>query len=620
MEDPRALESQETGEGRNEAGDASRELEEATFEPEARVERGESIEQAEAIKAAFVDAVQVTVGEEIAALPLPDPARLATGDEISATPITLPGAERPATADGVSATPITLPDGIGPLAGEAGRLEGGRQGVEGLPIPIPYPQAGAGGEQVSATPITLPDEISPLDRQADRVAGGRQEVEGLPVPIPYPRQDSAGEEVSATPITLPDEIGPQGASGLEPGSEAPGQEGTLSGELGDQGDGQVDVLAPVSDQVPEVEEYWEPPEMYVYRGPDGSISFVDAQGNPIASPPFLKGVPDGDAGGSYSAWYYGTDPSEVFEVKEYIPPTSDVHAYLGQDGSVVLVDDKGNPIASPPAYFRDGEPGELYTKGPDGSKVPIQIFQPASEGVYAYTAQDGSIRLVDENGKDVQCPPWVYSAKGDGQDQLYTKGADGKAIEIPAYQSQVMGVYAYTAQDGSIRLVDKNGKDVPCPPWVYSAKGDGQDQLYTKGADGKAIEIPAYQSQVEVVYAYTAQDGSIRLVDENGKDVPCPPSFVEDPEKGGVFTKGPDGQKIEITAYQPSLAGVFAHIAPDGFVTLVDKDGALVYSPPSFYKDGTDGTVYGVGPKGEKVEIPPYKPVSAHFKQPSSGT
>lgn len=63
MEDSRSLEGQEELEARGECSDAAVELESATFEPEARVETVEGIEQAEAVQAVFEAVAASSKGE-----------------------------------------------------------------------------------------------------------------------------------------------------------------------------------------------------------------------------------------------------------------------------------------------------------------------------------------------------------------------------------------------------------------------------------------------------------------------------------------------------------------------------------------------------------------------------
>ena len=83
-----------------------------------------------------------------------------------------------------------------------------------------------------------------------------------------------------------------------------------------------------------------------------------------------------------------------------------------------------------------------------------------------------------------------------------------------------------------------------------------------------------------------------------------------------VYTPGPDGSKIEIPPYVPPMQGIYAHYGQDGTVTIVNSNGKPVSCPPYFAKSLSpeEQTVYAwiPGSAGEttKVEIPPYKPSS----------
>jgi hypothetical protein len=86
------------------------------------------------------------------------------GDEVSATPITLPGQEVPVGGDEVSATPITLP-----IDSDLGGIE------EAMVLPVPIPGEGApvGVDEVSVLPVPIPQPSVPvgadsgLDRAVD---------------------------------------------------------------------------------------------------------------------------------------------------------------------------------------------------------------------------------------------------------------------------------------------------------------------------------------------------------------------------------------------------------------------------------------------------------------------
>jgi hypothetical protein len=231
----------ETGESRSAELQA---LDNATFEPNAYIEQTGDFQQAEAIQTALTALVKPAVSAqeaEATPFPLPHPEegtivggqpkvrgdldQATTGSEKSeATPINLPGPQPASTASGsagveaddlpvpipspgeeVSATPITLPGKTG-TAVDSSKVPTGEE-VSATPITLPG-KAGTAvdsskvptGEQVSATPITLPDKPGAA-------------VDGSKIPT--------GEQVSATPITLPGKPG-AGKAVLEKG---PGRSG-----------------------------------------------------------------------------------------------------------------------------------------------------------------------------------------------------------------------------------------------------------------------------------------------------------------------------------------------------------------------------------------------------------
>jgi hypothetical protein len=251
----------------------TRALEDATFEPAACLEGMGDYQQAEAIQTSL-ESVMASLtteqipspGEEIGAkgtvkgtegtaeIPLP-------GEEVSATPITLPF---PRPEEEVSATPITLPTPI-PLPGEE---------VSATPIPLPRPEVvmpgrdshqegpfeTAGEEEDDGnniTPINLPgvqsvageeigakgtvkgtestaeiplpgtagEEITEKDGRQKRTEGAaeiplpgtagesgwKEQVGDIPTPIPHPAEDTGdGKQIKDIPTPLPrteDEIG-----------------------------------------------------------------------------------------------------------------------------------------------------------------------------------------------------------------------------------------------------------------------------------------------------------------------------------------------------------------------------------------------------------------------------
>jgi hypothetical protein len=194
-------------------------LEQATFEPEAVVELDKSHQDAEVVEAAFTETMQAAeapASEEVSATPITLPDELPDADKPELIPEndvspgaevmidTVPLPEKPAdrvaiidTNDGprsaseeISATPITLPG------------QGKEGGVEATPINLPNPQ-----DEVSATPITLPGQ------------GKEGGVGATPINLPNPVEDVSADLRSSEEASLDGKGGDQVAIGTWPTPE-----------------------------------------------------------------------------------------------------------------------------------------------------------------------------------------------------------------------------------------------------------------------------------------------------------------------------------------------------------------------------------------------------------------
>ncbi len=227
-----------------EVQEGAAQLEQATFEPEAAVELDNSHQEAEVVEAAFTEtmqAVETSNAKDAELIPENDNA---PGEEVMIDTFPLP--EKPSdrvaiidfndsprdavannlrtASDEVSATPITLP-GQAREGGQGGRPGGG---VEATPINLPNPQ-----DEISATPITLPGQAREIEQQMDSVSiidtndGPRIAPDGMDDVAIIDSNDgprrtvdnnlhAASEEISATPITLPGQER-EGGQGGRPG-------------------------------------------------------------------------------------------------------------------------------------------------------------------------------------------------------------------------------------------------------------------------------------------------------------------------------------------------------------------------------------------------------------------
>ena len=413
--------------------------------------------------------------------------------------------------------------------------------------------------------------------------------------------ESGGDEVENNPIPMPSP-----AAEGEAGEEDQGGS-ILIGEEGEELQ-EVDLT---TEATKEVEEYWEPPEMYAYEDSEGNIIFVDAEGNPINSPPQYKVDPNDY---SVQAWYQGGNKNE-FNVKKF-PGHSpdDIYAYHEPDGSITLVDGNGNMIPSPPQFKTNGN---IAVKVDEGKGIYFQVikdYNPPTDGIFAYTNPDGSIDIVDKEGNLVKSPPHFFQ---DGNDPaVYIKNDSGNPIKIPPLTLSQEDIYYYKEQDGSVTVVNKDGIPVKYPPHLLL---DGNNEPLIKTDNFEEIPIKEYVPPLGGIFAYTAQDGSVYVVDKDGNQVYSPPHVdIEHTPMGAKFHT-PDGSAsgVEIPPYQPSIKDMFIHLNQEGSIDIVDKNGKMIESPPkiTFAFDPTGKPIYMAMYAGMPVES---SIQLNHYKPPSS--
>ncbi len=583
--------------------------------------------------------------EEISATPIPLPGQPdKPGDEISATPIPLPG-QPDKSGEEVSATPIPLP----------GQPDKSGEEISATPIPLPG-QPDKSGEEISATPIPLPgqpdrpgEEISatpiPLPGQPDRPG---EEISATPIPLPG-QPDRPGEEISATPIPLPgqsreeqiiktddhmEELEPQEGKPVpaediehqdhwsEPGSEVvEGLEEELPEVIAEEAEEiqedeggsiligedeeeleQIDLSA---EAAKEVEEYWEPPEMYVHQNKDGSLDFVDAAGKPIKCPPHYSR----DAvTGEVQAWYYGAKTGEVFDVPPF--PGHDltgILAYTAPDGTVSFVDSGGNLIDSPPDFLRNKD-GSIFTMDADGKQYTFKTYEPPTKGVYIYYNQDGSYQIVDQEGDLINCPPTLV--RDSVTKEWLIKTSEDQFLKIPEYKPPTQDIYYYQGADGSTTIVDEDGTPIKCPPiWSsqYAKTGGSDTNMYIKGEDGEYLTIQEYVPPTEGVFICYHPDDSITLVNDKGETIKSPPKLTYDHIDGEYYLEGKDGSRIKPQKWWQRPIDMYVYVGQDGSVEIVNENGEIIENPMQYTED--NGKYIALG--GE--EIPLYKPPSSHW-------
>jgi hypothetical protein len=233
------------------------------------------------------------------------------------------------------------------------------------------------------------------------------------------------------------------------------------------------------------------------------------------------------------------------------------------------------------------------------------------------------------------------------------KTGEGREWEPPE-------IYAHKDQSGKIVIVDKNGKPIDSPPWVYEDGDSGKIKVWYPGMDksqafsiemyipdDEGVYVPgehtgeegtrsAYEWEPPEIYAYKDQDGKITFVDKNGKPVDSPPWAYEDGETGVIKAWYPGLSKSEafkVEMYIPGKDGVYiahehaeeetretekwqppemyAHLDQGGKVTLVDKNGKPVENPPWILKGKDPGEYlawYPGMPKEQAFKVKLYSP------------
>ena len=529
----------------------------------------------------------------------------------------------------VSATPINLPN---PVEGRVG----------GVP-------AAQSGSEVSATPINLPNPVEGRMEQGYEIGeervlaqfGDRENV-----------LENRNEEIEATPITLP------------------GQNDEIANLSAVEIDEQLLEDAEQTEEGEETEK-GETSDWYMHEDKDGNITIVDENGKPIDSPPVVYTF-----NGKKYITYPGTkpaidetgkiiNPKGLIELPYYQGSTQGLYLHEDQDGNMTVVDEQGNPVDSPPiVYTYQGKNYLIYPgmKSPVDEKgsvvnpqnlIEVPYFKGSLDDLYLHEDKDGKITVVDEQGNPVDSPPVVYTYQGKnyliypGMKSPINEQGDmvnpKDLFEAPYYQSSTDGLYLHEDKDGNITVVDKKGNPVKSPPIVVTHQG--KHYLTYPGSkspikpDG-SIDNPAllkeaiyYETSTDGMYVHEDQDGKMTVVDEAGKPVQSPPTIYEyegkyyltyPGDKSPVDEQGKmiDSEKlVEASYFKASMSDLYMHEDKDGTITVVDKNGKKVESPPIIYKyngeyyAGYPGSKPPVGPDGSPTGSTDMKKLS-YYKPP----
>lgn len=155
-------------------------------------------------------------------------------------------------------------------------------------------------------------------------------------------------------------------------------------------------------------------DMYLHDDGSGKLTVVDANGKPVDSPPILTS-PDGQ---TYGAYYPGDKPVSM---KMYKAPIKDMYVHVDGSGKSTVVDANGDPVDSPPKVFSDGQ-GNYGAQYPGDKPVSLKTYKTPIKDMYLHTDSSGKMTVVDANGKPVDSPPIIFSPDGQTYGAKYPGG------------------------------------------------------------------------------------------------------------------------------------------------------------------------------------------------------
>ena len=604
-------------------------VEDATHEPEARVEQTQDYEQAEAVEGAVTEAMDNA--EQAEAQPEPEPAE--GGEERTEETVQQ---EQPAKAEAeespeartessegdeeeppAECDPGDLPDG-------SGRLDQSEQEV--VEVEVQEPAPGDTPEVADEVEIEVAGEDGTVDRDEPAMVDGSElspasEGEGDQQRW---RGSHAHQRACGPPNrSTVDGRKPKGwlarkaiRNGRRQARGHPYRDPRCTAEC-DRGAGRDG-----TDPIPK-------------PSPEGQIARDDSGGGgKVAEMPEPGGNPPG--------------PNQVAEL-DTVETQAKRAAKLTRPGGEVAA----TPINLPrEADVIEGAQGEQVAHVDHWSEMPDPGEEPPPPNLEAEVYPETADRLSEE--AEIGATPWIRVAD-DGSElmqELETTLEAGVEGEIPQEgeteetapealaeegeaeedvpseaeeQKDAPDWYIHEDSEGNVTVVDENGKPVDSPPKIVYFKGKyyavypGGDD-FPVNEDGSVTdpqklaehEISAYKPSTEGMKVYSGKDGTT-VVDENGDPVESPPAVIQDPATGkyyfvtesdpgklSSFTKSGNfkdalaqGLIKEAPGYQPSTEGLKVYSGKDG-TTVVDENGKPVESPPAVIQDPATGKYYFV--------------------------
>ena len=153
--------------------------------------------------------------------------------------------------------------------------------------------------------------------------------------------------------------------------------------------------------------------MYVSIGPDGKPVVVDADGNPVDSPPLIIMTKDENGFDKATVYYPDSGQGFKFDLPLYAGSLKGCCIHTGPDGKAMVVDADGKPLTGQPEITKlvAGDGKATYHASFSGAKPDaanaLSIYSPSTEGCYAHAGPDGKVTVVDEKGKPLACQPVI---------------------------------------------------------------------------------------------------------------------------------------------------------------------------------------------------------------------
>ncbi len=293
-------------------------------------------------------------------------------------------------------------------------------------------------------------------------------------------------------------------------------------------------------------------DLYLYHDSTGNPIVVDKNGNPVSSPPSLTS-PDG---ATFYAYYGKAGTGESVELQAYKGSLTDLYLYQDSSGKMIVVDADGNPVASPPSVTSaDGATFyAYYGKAGTSEQVQLQAYKGSLTDLYLYQDSSGKTIVVDADGNPVSCPPSVTSADGATFYAYYGKAGTSEQVQLQAYKGSLTDLYLYQDSTGKMIVVDADGNPVVSPPKVTSADGSTFYASYDNSGTGESVHLQAYKGSLTDVYLYQDSSGKMIVVDATGKPLTSQPSITS-PDGATFYASYAGGYKtgdmVQLQYYKP---------------------------------------------------------------------